>query len=178
VAYLALFTALGGSAWAVAENSVGTPQLKNGAVTTPKIAKNAVATGRIDDRTIKPADLNPRTVASLKDRCPSFMNGVGDLVCVDKAARGPDGWSDAAKDCAHARLRLPTVGELFRVAQAQVLANNIPYWTDDVFEDSPSSERAMTAGWFVGFGLASPREEAYPISSDKYYVCAAIPGGG
>ena len=45
VAYLALFVALGGSAYAAAslpKDSVGTKQLKNRAVTNPKLAKGAV----------------------------------------------------------------------------------------------------------------------------------------
>ena len=46
VACVALIVALGGTAWAVATNSVGTRQLKNGAVTNPKLAANSVGTGR------------------------------------------------------------------------------------------------------------------------------------
>jgi hypothetical protein len=49
VAYLALFVALGGSAWALAANSVGTAQLKDGAVTNPKLAKSSVGTGKVID---------------------------------------------------------------------------------------------------------------------------------
>lgn len=45
VALLALFVALGGSAWAVAK--VGTKQIKNNAVTTPKIKNNAVAAPKL-----------------------------------------------------------------------------------------------------------------------------------
>jgi hypothetical protein len=47
VACAALFLALGGSAWAVTKNSVGTKQLKNNAVTAKKIKKNAVTTAKI-----------------------------------------------------------------------------------------------------------------------------------
>ncbi len=47
VGLLALFVALGGSAYAIGKNSVGTNQLKNNAVTTKKIKKNAVTTSRI-----------------------------------------------------------------------------------------------------------------------------------
>jgi hypothetical protein len=45
VSTVCLFVALGGTAWAVSANSVGTAELKRGAVTTPKIARGAV-TGR------------------------------------------------------------------------------------------------------------------------------------
>jgi formylglycine-generating enzyme required for sulfatase activity len=47
VAYLALFVALGGTAWAVAANSVGTKQLKNKAVTTKKIENGAVTAPKL-----------------------------------------------------------------------------------------------------------------------------------
>lgn len=55
VSTVCLFLALGGTAWAVAANSVGTAELKQGAVSTPKIARGAV-TGRglvpIDPRVV------------------------------------------------------------------------------------------------------------------------------
>jgi len=47
IAYLALFVALGGSAWALEANSVGTRQLKNNAVKTKKIANNAVTAPKL-----------------------------------------------------------------------------------------------------------------------------------
>src|SRR5512132_4590299 len=51
IALLALFIALSGTTYAaataLAPNSVGTAQLKNGAVTSPKIKKSAVTNPRI-----------------------------------------------------------------------------------------------------------------------------------
>ena len=51
VSLIALFVALGGTSYAavtaVPANSVGTAQLKNGAVTTPKIANGAVTAAKI-----------------------------------------------------------------------------------------------------------------------------------
>jgi hypothetical protein len=51
VSFVALFIALGGSAYAgfgLAKNSVGTKQLKNGAVTTSKIRNGAVTSSKIN----------------------------------------------------------------------------------------------------------------------------------
>jgi len=53
VAYLALFAALGGSAYAASK--VGTSELKPNAVTEPKIAKNAVHAGEVKQPIVRVA---------------------------------------------------------------------------------------------------------------------------
>jgi hypothetical protein len=55
VAYLALFIALGGTSYAafsVPANSVGTPQVRNGAITAKKIANGAITPSKLDRQTI------------------------------------------------------------------------------------------------------------------------------
>jgi hypothetical protein len=55
VAYLALFVALGGTSYAAVNlpaGSVGTKQLRNGAVTNTKLAKGSVGAGNLDRKTI------------------------------------------------------------------------------------------------------------------------------
>lgn len=47
VALLALFVSLGGSAYAIGRNSIGTQQLKNGSVTTQKLKPGAVTGSRL-----------------------------------------------------------------------------------------------------------------------------------
>jgi hypothetical protein len=61
IAYLALFLALGGTAYAVSlpSNSVGTKQLKNNAVTKKKIKRNAVTTQKVRDATLLKKDFAP-----------------------------------------------------------------------------------------------------------------------
>lgn len=58
IAYLALFVALGGTAYAASlpANSVGTKQLKTSAVTTGKIKPDAITTGKIEDATLQAQD--------------------------------------------------------------------------------------------------------------------------
>ena len=48
MATLGVFLSLGGTAWAVAANSVGTKNLKDGAVTKPKIASGAVTGTKVN----------------------------------------------------------------------------------------------------------------------------------
>jgi hypothetical protein len=62
MATLGVFLGLGGTAWAVAANSVGTEQLKNGAVTNPKLAANSVGTGKVIDGSLLADDLRPGVV--------------------------------------------------------------------------------------------------------------------
>jgi hypothetical protein len=66
LAALSLFIALGGTAWAVAANSVGTRELKDGAVSTPKLKPGAVGNLRLGKGAVTPdklAPAKPRLVA-------------------------------------------------------------------------------------------------------------------
>ena len=74
VALLALFIALGGSAWAVAKvgtkqiknNAVTTPKIKNGAVTAPKLKPGAVNGSKIADGAVAGAKLGTGAVTGPK----------------------------------------------------------------------------------------------------------------
>lgn len=78
IAYLALFVALGGSAFAVTQlpkNSVGAKQLKkkavtaaklrDGAVTTPKMANGAVTTAKIAENAVTGAKVDEASLAQV-----------------------------------------------------------------------------------------------------------------
>jgi hypothetical protein len=58
IAYLALFVALGGTAYAASlpANSVGTKQLKTNAVTAAKIKADSITTGKVEDATLQAQD--------------------------------------------------------------------------------------------------------------------------
>lgn len=63
ISCVALGLALGGTGYAtvlaVPKNSVGTAQLKNGAVTTKKLASNAVTSSQVKNRSLLSADFRP-----------------------------------------------------------------------------------------------------------------------
>ena len=56
MATVAMFLALGGGAWALSQNSVGTRQIKPGAVRTPDLHKDAVTSAKVADRSLRRHD--------------------------------------------------------------------------------------------------------------------------
>lgn len=65
MAGLALFIALGGSAFALQRNSVGTKQIRNGAVKTKKIAKGAVTTRKLANNAVTGAKVKELTLGQV-----------------------------------------------------------------------------------------------------------------
>lgn len=65
IAVVALFIALGGSAYAVGKNTVGTKQLKKNAVTTSKIKKNAVTTAKVKSNAITGAKVKESSLGTV-----------------------------------------------------------------------------------------------------------------
>jgi hypothetical protein len=66
VAYAALFVALGGTSYAaiaIPKNSVGSRQLRNGAVTNNKLRNGAVGNRKIANGSVTPAKLNGKDIA-------------------------------------------------------------------------------------------------------------------
>jgi hypothetical protein len=69
IAYVALFVALGGTSYAAASlpnNSVGSKQIKAGAVHTSDIASNAVTSAKVKNGVLRAADFRASDFASLK----------------------------------------------------------------------------------------------------------------
>jgi len=58
IALVALFVALGGSAYALSRNSVKSKNIKNGAVTTKKIKNKAVTAGKLAPGAVTPATIS------------------------------------------------------------------------------------------------------------------------
>lgn len=77
MAALGLFLALGGTAYAVAANSVGTAQLKNGAVTNPKLAKDSVGSGKVIDGSLLANDFKAGALGSAAAHYVTFDHKTG-----------------------------------------------------------------------------------------------------
>src|SRR5262245_34722611 len=88
VAYLALFTALGGGAIAASDlgkNSVGAKQLKKNAVTTPKIKNAAVTAAKIRNGTITGAKVNLSTLGTVPSAQSAATAQVANSVATSEA---------------------------------------------------------------------------------------------
>jgi hypothetical protein len=87
VGYLALFVALGGTAYAVnlPANSVGTKQLKNEAVTTKKVKDDAITTGKVKDGSLQAQDF----AAGALPKGPTGATGPSGVT-------GPSGGADTS----------------------------------------------------------------------------------
>jgi hypothetical protein len=104
VALLALFIALSGSAYAalsILPNSIGTRQLKNGAVTAKKLSPNAASVSAYyNDGKSQPAPQGSSTLTTLSASCPSndwlFGGGVRLTDSVNQSV--VDSYPDAGTD--------------------------------------------------------------------------------
>jgi hypothetical protein len=105
VGYLALFVALGGTSYAVsslAPNSVGTPQLKNGAVTGAKVKDHALTAVDFQSNSLP---RGPRGATG-----PAGLSAS--VVADDLPAATPPGPLSSAVAIKHVTINLPRAGKL------------------------------------------------------------------
>ncbi|MCB0860103.1 MAG: hypothetical protein KDB54_05555 [Solirubrobacterales bacterium] len=98
IALLALFVAIGGSAYAAAK--IGTKQIKNNAVTAAKIKKNAVVTAKIKNNAVTAAKIknNAVTEAKIKGNAVTAAKIGGGAVTAAKLADGSVTLAKVAED--------------------------------------------------------------------------------
>lgn len=169
VAYLALFVALGGTAYAATSlpaNSVGATQLKNGAVSTAKLHDQAVTGAKVANQALTGTQINVAKLGTVpsathaadadqlagspastyQDHCPTGLTKVPNgSLCFDFTARPPAAWIDAANTCGVAGLHLPSEGELIQVFN-HLDAEQTAQWTSTI---------AINGTAFVGIILYS-----------------------
>jgi hypothetical protein len=160
IATIALFIALGGSAYAfhLGRNSVGSKQLKMNAVTTAKIKEEAVTGAKVAKGTITGTQINLSTLGTVpsatdahnaanaqtldgqsadqltsasKLHCPAGTQLVAG-VCFETASRPAVDFNEALETCASAGRSLPSAGELD--AYLLTLPKNAESWGGSAFD--------------------------------------------
>ena len=136
MATLAMFVALGGGAYAIKlkKNSVGTKQLKAGAVTERKLADNSVSGAKVIDGSVGIAEVN----ASLHLSCPGgtiYLQGA----CIETTQRHPEQvfFTTARNECGPSG-RLPSVAELDALARRPGISWPGFEWTSNRSADDGS----------------------------------------
>lgn len=179
---LALFVALGGSAYAfhLGKNSVGSTQLKKNAVTTTKIKNGAVTGRKIKAATLRtvPSAANAQTLGGLsadqitqgsKLRCPAGTTLAGG-VCFESATRAAAPFIEALETCASLDRSLPSPGELASYLSAHPPQKAESNWAGSFY----------VTGEFRGLRVGvQPNGELDigdgPISGKGAYRCATSP---
>jgi hypothetical protein len=107
------FIVMGGTAWALANNSVGTKQLKNKAVTAKKIGNGAVTGPKIAKGAVTGSSVNVSVTQTDVPQIPAFLNAVGGATATcpaGKKAIAGGGLSDPANNGGHIEDSRPVNG--------------------------------------------------------------------
>lgn len=138
---IAVFVALGGTSWAVARNSVGNRELKNGAVTSAKVR----------DGTLTSKDLAPGTALARGQRGPAGPSGPIGPVGPQGPGTGPaegwralpftDGWSNYGSMWEAAAFRKDQLG-IVRLRGLATRASGLPGGTIAVLPPGYRPQRA------------------------------------
>jgi hypothetical protein len=175
VAYLALFIALGGSAFA-AKTVITGKQIKNGTITGADIKNGSIKGKDLAKNTLTGTQINeaklgtvPRatnatnatnagnantvggvTAADLKLKCPSGTTPFAD-VCFETSLRANQSLQAAEVTCASAGRRLPTPGELWAFSQQPGVTVGVGEQTDNIFENGSTREAYIVSPGGDGF---------------------------
>jgi len=186
VATLALFMALGGSAYAVSK--IDGSDIRNRSLTGREFRSNSIGSRVVKESSLRPvpraqnaARLGGQPAARFLDNCPQAFAPtipVGD-VCVETQARPPRSYGSAVFDCAltdnreRAGRRLPTHQELMAaLAQPQIQLAQGGELTSEVYPSSskPGAVDVLYVTEENGSVGLTP-----DVGGDKSYRCVADP---
>jgi hypothetical protein len=164
VACLALLVALGGTSVAavsqLARNSVGTPQLRAGAVTNPKIANNAINSAKVRPRSLLRSDF-----------------AAGQLPAGPVGPQGPAGPAGPAGAAGPAGV----IGAItVRTSFVSVPAGGVGVQSERVTRNCEGNERAISAGtsWGDdGADLELFTQELQPLTNAQNQVTGFVAVG-
>jgi hypothetical protein len=136
ISVLALFFALGGSAFAAA--TVGTADLQNQAVTTPKLADGAVTGKKIATQAVGPAKIALGAVRTAKiiDAAVTTAKLADDSVTTDKIADGQVTDADLADNSVKTDKIADHTVTSAKISDGQVRAPDLGPITERVISDS------------------------------------------
>jgi hypothetical protein len=199
MATLALFIALGGTSYAVSrvgsddvvDNSLRSRDIRNGGVLSRDLRDRTirgrdVRTGTLGSRVVKESALGtvPRAFnadrvggASALDllvKCPSDTLGKAG-VCIETAARSPDGFVGAVNQCGQAGRHLIAMAELDLYARSNGPLPQ-PEWTSSVYrnpDNGPLAVDELEAVVLQGGGGVSYDRVHVPVQ--HAFRCVALP---
>jgi hypothetical protein len=171
VSVIALFVALGGSAWAISANSVGSQQLKKNAVKNPDIADDAVKSPEVENGSLLSEDFAVGQLPSGAQGPPGVQGDQG----VPGTARAyayvePSDCPPAPSTCA-APSRSKGVSRVSRAATGF-------YCISAPGIDSRTTAAAVTVDWFnTDFVTSRPGNASAMYNADPN-PGSFCPGGG
>jgi hypothetical protein len=165
MATIALFIALGGSAFAaskvVKKNSVTSKSVKDGSLKGKDLAKGTITGDLVAKNTLTGDNINQ---GSLALPCPSGTTKAAGI-CFDSSERASQGLDGAMTTCGQANRFLPTVAELRTLhVQAGVSVNGEQ--ASDLGQDTSHS----ALGTDSGIAISTDTSFARP------FRCAVVPG--
>jgi hypothetical protein len=167
VALLALFVALGGTGYAAValqKNSVGSKQLRKGAVKNPKIAANAVTGAKVKQQSLSAGDFR-----------------IGSLPRGERGARGPQGPQGTAGSPALGAVlgRGVTVpaGASFLAPSGQLPANANENLVSSFTPNATMTASGLAVTLTVATGLADTRTFTLRVGNANTALTCTVPPG-
>ena len=196
----ALFTALGGTSYAVI--SVDSSDVVNNSLRSEDLRNNSVRSRDIRDRTLRARDLRPNTLGGgvinestlsqvpraadaervggataqqLRIACPADTI-VKAGVCIEHTGRPPDGFLGATNTCDNAGRSLPTMAQLDRFLRVRGPLSAQGEWTSNVYRNTgngPNAFDQLEAVILSGDGAVS-YDRVY-LAVQHAFRCVALP---
>ena len=189
VAYLALFVALGGTAYAVntigsadvIDNSLVSEDIKNETIRGGDIAPSTIGSSDVFDGSIASADVKNDTVTGddIKDKsgvdtCPHPATARFGDICAGLGDVSSEMWFVSGDTCEDLKLRLPTLGEAGALAKnydVPGVSATEAFWTDEIWV----SEGVLVAATMSEDGAGSFASLPTGNADNTYTVCVTTP---